>query len=493
MNHTIRRVAIAVMVMVIALVAQLTNVQVFQANSLRQDPRNTRMLLDEYSRKRGQITANGQILAVSNPVSGAIPYQRTYPEADAQAFAPVVGYYSLQFATAGVEQSQDSILNGSDDRLWTERLRGFLAGRTPQGGNVELTLNPDAQRAAYAALQRGTGQGPVVGSVAAIRPSTGEVLALASTPSYDPNALLSPDGDVRTATMNGLEDNPGQPLLNHATQVALPPGSTMKVLTTVAAIESGMTPTSQVSGANSTLLPGTRTYLENYAGQTCGGGSVTLTEAFALSCNVPFVEAAEQIGQERFEDVAKRFGFDGEERDVGIPTVDSTVGEIDDAAQLAMSTIGQSNVRATTLDMAVVAATIANGGVRMEPQLIRRLQAPNLATVEEMRPKEAGQAVSPEIAGQVTEMMRAAEEHASAATGGLPGIDVASKTGTAEHGAKEEMLPPYTWYIAFAPGNDVAVAVCIESGPGITRNSVGATVAGPIGRDVIASVVGGGR
>lgn len=495
MNRTIRRVSIAAMVMVVALLLQLTNVQFFQANSLRQDPRNTRMLLDEYSRQRGQITADGQVLAISNPVEGAIPFQRSYPEPDAAAFTPVVGYYSLQYATAGIEQSQDSILNGSDDRLWTERLRGFLSGRTPQGGNVELTLKPDAQRTAYDALQRGTGQGPLVGSVAAVRPSTGEILALASSPSYDANALLSADESVRSSTMQSLESNPDSPLLNHATQVSLPPGSTMKVLTTVAALESGMSPTSQVSGANRTLLPGTQTYLENYAGQTCGGGSVSLTTAFALSCNVPFIEASQQIGHDKFMDVAQRFGFDGDAPDIGVPAVASTVGDPGDEAQLAMSTIGQSSVRATTLDSAMVAATIANGGVRMEPQLIKKLQGPNLASVQELRPRKAAEAVSGEIADQLTQMMRESERHSVSATGAgaAAGIEIASKTGTAEHGDDSRSSVPYTWYIAFAPGQDVAVAVCIESGPGISNNTVGATVAAPIGREVIASVVGGAR
>lgn len=489
MNRAIRRVSVAAMVMVVALMLQLTNVQVFQANSLKQDPRNSRMLLDEFSRQRGQITTDGQVLAVSTPADGLVPWQRSYPDPDSVPFAPVVGYYSLQYATAGLEQSQDSFLNGSDDRLWSERLRGFLSGRTPQGGNVDLTLDPAGQHAGYDALQRGVGQGPLTGSVAAVRPSTGEILALASSPSFNPNDLTSGDDASRSATMEQLSSDPGQPLLNHATQVSLPPGSIMKVITAAAALESGMTPDSPVSGANNTLLPGTSTYLENYAGSTCGGGTTTFMNAFALSCNVPFVESAPTIGQEKFADVAARFGFDGNAPDIGMPTTGSGLGTIGDDAQFAMSTIGQSDVRATTLGAAMMAASVSNNGVRMKPQLIRRLQAPNLSTVEEMKPEEAGEAVSPEIASTLTDMMKASEAHSG---GGIPGVEIASKTGTAEHGEGDSNVP-YTWYIAFVPGRDVAVAVCIESGPGITSDTVGATVAGPIGREVLGALLGGGQ
>ncbi|WP_333618844.1 penicillin-binding transpeptidase domain-containing protein [Dietzia sp.] len=489
MNRAIRRVSVAAAIMVILLLLQLTNVQVFQANSLRQDPRNSRMLLDEYSRQRGQITADGQVLAVSVPAEGQIPWQRQYPDPDSVPFSPVVGYYSLQYSTAGLESTQDAFLNGSDDRLWTERLRGFLSGRTPQGGNVDLTLSPAGQRTAYDALQRGTGQGPLVGSVAAVKPSTGEILSLASSPSFNPNDLLS-GSDEASQTMENLTQDPGQPLLNHATQTALPPGSIYKVITTAAALESGMTPDSPVSGAPSTVLPGTVTSLENYGGSTCGGGgTTTLSTAFALSCNVPFVESAPQIGQDKFEDVAKRFGYDGQAPDIGVPTSPSGVGDVGDDAQLAMSAIGQSDVRSTTLQAAMMAATVSNNGKRMHPQLIRRLQAPNLSTVSEFKPKEAGEAVSPDIAAQLTTLMEGSEQHSG---GGLPGVQIASKTGTAEHGEGDSSVP-YTWYIAFAPGRDVAVAVCIESGPGITSDTVGATVAAPIGREVIGSILGGAQ
>ena len=491
MNTAIRRVAIAAMVMVVALLAQLTWVQVFRADELRADPRNSRMLLDEYSRQRGQITAGGRVVALSQPTDGRYKYARAYPN-DPFAFGPTVGYYSLQYATSGVEQSQDSFLNGSDDRLLSQRISGLISGRTPQGGSVELTLDPDAQRTAYDALQRGAGQGPFVGSVAAVRPSTGEVLALASSPSFDPNGLSSQDPDVRRATMQGIENDDDNPLLNHATQQALPPGSTMKVITTAAALTDGMGPDTSVSGADRITLPNTATQLENYDGESCGGGSTTLQHAFELSCNVPFVELSQKVGQGDFAKTAAAFGVDGKApSDLGIPAAPSGVGEMGDDAGLAMSAIGQNNVRMTTLQNAMVAGTVSNGGVRMKPQLVKSLLGPDLSTIKGFTPADAGRAVSDEVAGQLTDLMTAAENHAAGngSGGGIPGVQIASKTGTAEHGEDSRSSVPYTWYIAFVPGKDVAVAVCLESGPGITQGTVGATYAAPIGREVLGSVV----
>lgn len=488
MNTAIRRVAIAAMVMVVALLLQLTWVQVFRADELRADPRNTRMLLDEYSRQRGQITAGGRVLAMSLPSEGRFEFQRTYPT-DPVVFGPTVGYYSLQFATAGVEQTQDAFLNGSDPRLLSQRITGLISGRTPQGGSVELTLDPAGQEVAYEALRRGAGQGPFVGSVAAVRPSTGEVLALASSPSFDPGALSSLDPEVRAQEMARIEQSPDRPLLNHATQQSLPPGSTMKVITTAAALEQGMGPETPVSGDDRTLLPGTSTYLENYAGQTCGGSTVTLRTALERSCNVPFVELSQEIGAEAFTEMAEKFGVDGTAPDdFGIPVAPSGLGQMEDDAQLAMSSIGQSDVRMTTLQNAMVAATVSNGGVRMEPQLIKTLTAPDLSVVQGFTPRDAARALTDEQAGTLTEMMVAAEQGAG---GGLPGVTVASKTGTAEHGVDSSESIPYTWYIAFVPGRDVAVAVAIESGPGVDRSTVGSTYAAPIGREVLGALLGG--
>jgi peptidoglycan glycosyltransferase len=204
---------------------------------------------------------------------------------------------------------------------------------------------------------------------------------------------------------------------------------------------------------------------------------------------VPFVELSQEIGAEAFTEMAEKFGVDGTAPDdFGIPVAPSGLGQMEDDAQLAMSSIGQSDVRMTTLQNAMVAATVSNGGVRMEPQLIKTLTAPDLSVVQGFTPRDAARALTDEQAGTLTEMMVAAEQGAG---GGLPGVTVASKTGTAEHGVDSSESIPYTWYIAFVPGRDVAVAVAIESGPGVDRSTVGSTYAAPIGREVLGALLGG--
>ena len=204
---------------------------------------------------------------------------------------------------------------------------------------------------------------------------------------------------------------------------------------------------------------------------------------------MPFVELSQDIGDEAFAEMSEKFGLDGQTpEDFGIPVAPSGLGAMEDSAQLAMSSIGQSDVRMTTLQNAMVAATVSNGGVRMQPQLVKTLTAPDLSVVKGFTPRDAGRALTDEQAGTLTELMVGAEAHAG---GGLPGVTIASKTGTAEHGVDASESIPYTWYIAFVPGRDVAVAVALESGPGISRGTVGATYAAPIGREVLGALLGG--
>ncbi|HET9117958.1 MAG TPA: penicillin-binding transpeptidase domain-containing protein, partial [Pseudonocardiaceae bacterium] len=188
MNTPLRRVAMAVIAMIVLLLANATYIQVVSAEDYRTDPRNRRVLLDEYSRQRGQIIAGGLPVAGSVETGGQLRFLRTY--LNGPLYAPVTGYYSLRYGSGGIENSMDSVLNGSDGRLFVRRVSDLITGREPSGGSVELTINPVVQRAAYDALiRRG-----YTGAVVAIKPSTGEILAMASTPSYDPNRLSAHDG-----------------------------------------------------------------------------------------------------------------------------------------------------------------------------------------------------------------------------------------------------------------------------------------------------------
>ncbi|MDO5030269.1 MAG: penicillin-binding transpeptidase domain-containing protein [Corynebacterium sp.] len=478
MNKTIRQIFVVVLGLFALLLANLTFIQGFQEDKYANNPLNSRQFLEEKSKPRGQITTDGAILAHSVKNDNDL-YDRSY-DTDPEAYAPVVGYLSDIYGSAGIERSQNDILNGSDPSLLTSRAIDTLTGKKPSGASTELTLIPNAQLTAYRQLaERG-----YVGSAVAVRPSTGEILAMASTPSFNPNDVVAGD----EAAWQNLSTNEDAPLLNHATQRPLPPGSTFKVLTTVAALENGATPETSVTGAPQITLPDTTTTLENYGGSTCGGATTTLRNAFARSCNTAFAELGMQNGADALKDVAKRFGIGDAHEDSGVPVEPSTVGEIPDQSALGQSSIGQRDVSFTPLDNAMIAATIANGGVRMEPQIIKSVRKADLSEIKSFKPIKAEEAVTPEIAQTVTELMRASESHS-----GGNGSRIASKTGTAEHGAVRGEYAPHVWYIAFAPDADVAVAVVVENGGGQGQGATGASVAAPIGRAVIDAVEQAGR
>ncbi len=472
MNKSIRQVMMFTVVLIVLLLANLTWVQAFRTEKYAENPLNSRQFLEEKSRHRGQISAGGEILARSELGPDGY-YSRVY-DANPAAYAPVEGYLSDIYGSSGLERSQNDILNGSDPSLFASRAIDTITGRGRNGANLELTLVPEAQETAYRALaDRG-----YVGSAVAIRPSTGEILAMASTPSYDPNQIARNDSDA----WKQLNSDSNAPLLNHATQRPLPPGSTFKVLTTIAGIEKGATPETPVTGAARITLPGTNTTLENYGGSSCGG-MTTLRAAFAQSCNTAFAELAVKTGADPLRDVAERMGVGEEAKDLGVPQEKSTLGDIPDDAALAQTSIGQRDVSFTPLQNAIIAATIANKGKRMEPHLVKTVQGQDLSPLKTIKPKEVNQAIHPDTAAILTDLMRGSENHS-----GGNGSVIASKTGTAEHGSERGALAPHVWYIAFAPNSDVAVAVVVESGGGQGQGATGASVAAPIGRDVIAAV-----
>lgn len=488
MNTPLRRVAMAVMVMVVALLANATYVQVIKADDLRADPRNSRVLLDEYSRQRGQISASGQVLAASRATDDRYKYLREYP--NPYPYAPVTGFYSMQYGSAGLERTEDPILNGSDNRLFSQRFFDLVSGRDPRGGNVVTTLNPAMQQVAYDQL---TSKG-YTGSVVAIEPSTGRILTMVSTPSYDPNLLASHDGAETTKAWDELNADPSDPLVNRAISQTYPPGSTFKVLTTAAALGNGATPDDQLTAAPQITLPGTSTTLENYNGSTCGPNpTASLRDAFARSCNTAFVELGIKDGADAIKDEASAFGIGPNTPAIPLPVADSTVGDISDDAALGQTSIGQRDVAVTPLENAVIAATVANGGVRMQPNLISQLQAPDLTDLSTPSPVSMGQAISPAVAATLTDLMIGSENF-TGGDGKIPGVQIASKTGTAEHGVNPRETPPHAWYIAFAPAQNptVAVAVIVENGGDRGLAATGGSVAAPIGRAVIAAGIQGG-
>ncbi|KRD07773.1 penicillin-binding protein [Mycobacterium sp. Root265] len=487
MNNSLRRLSVVFMALVVLLLANATLTQVFTADGYRADPRNQRVLLDEYSRQRGQITAGGQLLAYSVSTDGRFRFLRVYP--NPQTYAPVTGFYSLGYSSSGLERAEDPVLNGSDERLFGKRLADFFTGRDPRGGTVDTTVRPDVQEAAWDAMAEGC-DGPCKGAVVALEPSTGKILAMVSSPSYDPNKLASHDGAVQTSTWDQLRDDPNAPLVNRAIAETYPPGSTFKVITTAAALQSGSTPDTQLTSASRIPLPDSTATLENYGGSACGNGpTASLREAFARSCNTAFVELGLDTGADKLKSTAQAFGLDSPPAPIPLQVAASTVGPISDGAALGMSSIGQRDVAVTPLQNAMVAATIANDGVTMTPYLVDTLKGPDLSNIATTAPTEQRRAVSPQVAATLTDLMVGAEQ-VTQQKGAIAGVQIASKTGTAEHGTDPRNTPPHAWYIAFAPAQapKVAVAVLVENG-GDRLSATGGAVAAPIGRATIAAAL----
>ncbi|HEX7322105.1 MAG TPA: D,D-transpeptidase PbpA [Mycobacterium sp.] len=500
MNTSLRRIAMILMALIVLLLANTTRIQVFASDGLRTDPRNQRVLLDEYSRQRGQITAGGQLLAYSVATDDRIPFQRVYP--NPLVYAPVTGFYSLRYSSSGLERAEDPVLNGSAPRLFGQRLADFFTGRGPRGGNVGTTINPRVQQAGWDALQRGC-DGPCRGAVVALEPASGKILALVSSPSYDPNQLSAHSADKQGQAWQRLRDSADTPLTNRAIAETYPPGSTFKVVTAAAALTAGASENDQLTAAPRIELPDSTVTLENYDGAACAGSeqTVSLRVAFARSCNTAFVQLGVSTGAGALRGTALGFGLDSVPDPVPLQVAESTLGPIPDAAALAMTSIGQKDVAVTPLGNALIAAAVANGGVMMQPYLVESLEGPDLADVATTTPRELRRAVSAPVAAKLTELMIDAER-VTQQDGAIPGVAIASKTGTAEHGTDPRNTPPHAWYIAFAPAAapKVAVAVLIEGtavaagAPGTAGSplsATGGTLAAPVGRAVIEAALRG--
>ena len=481
MNAKVHRIAIALLVLLTALAMNLTSLHVLDAREIKEQPGNRRIVLEEYSRPRGPILVAGIPIARSVATQDDLRFQRTY--SDGPLYVPATGYYSFIYGATGVERTENAVLSGDDDRLLVDRLVQLFADSAPRGGAVSLTLNPAAQRAAYNGLAGRTG------SVVALDPRTGRILALASSPSFDPGLLTGRNAADILETMARLEAEPDQPLLNRPLVSTIPPGSTFKIITAAAALETGRIDASTaLPGPRRLDLPLTDKDLRNWNDRSCGAGNrVTLAEAMAISCNTAFAWLGMEVGADALRTQARAFGFD---RGVTVPlrAATSRFPDDPDAPQAALSAIGQFDVRATTLQMAMVMAAIANKGVLMSPYLIDEVLAPDLTVLDRTQPREQAIAVSPATARILTEVLVRVVDAGTGSNARIPGVLVAGKTGTAQTSPER---PPHAWFVAFAPADNpqVAVAVALENGGGETEVS-GNRLAAPIARDVISAVIG---
>jgi peptidoglycan glycosyltransferase len=481
-NKELKRVSTVVLAMFITLFVSGSVIQVVAADNLKADGRNARTLYASYSAERGPILVDGQPIAYSVPSDDEFKFQRVYT--NGPLYAPVTGYLTLNQGNKGLESDLNSYLSGTSNNQFFDQINAIITGQNPKGASVELTIDPVVQQAAWDAL--GDNQGAVI----AIRPKTGEIIAMVSKPSYDPNLLAVHDTEAVIATYETLLNDPLGPLFNRTLEGDLdPPGSTFKLVVASAALESGQfTPESTFPNPPSLTLPETDFAISNADGRTCGPGDVaTIATAIRLSCNIPFAELGAALGSRAIRDQANKFGFN-ESIAVPLESTPSVYPRALDAPQTMLSAFGQSSVRASPLQMAMVSMAIANGGTLMKPTLVESIIAPDLTPLQQFQPEQFGQPISQPTAAAVTQMMVDSVVNGAASNATIDGVDVAGKTGTAENGPDE----PYTlWFTGFAPANDpqVVVAVVVQNGGGLGQNGTSSGISAPIGRKVLEAVL----
>jgi peptidoglycan glycosyltransferase len=495
MDKQIKTLGVALLVLFLIVFVQVNYIQVFAADRISSNPANAkRQLIAEYKVDRGSILASDgrTVLASSRKSPGDLRFQRRYPRPE--LYAHETGFYSFIFGRTELEASFNDYLAGDTAELLPQTLTDLILGRPKQGATIVTTLEPAVQEAAELAAAAETGDV----AIAALEPASGDVLALYSEPSYDPNLLASQDPQVVRDSWETLNQDPDKPLLSKASDELFPPGSTFKLITASAALENGFGPESLWPNPSELDLPLTDATIQNFGGVTCSGGSqITMADALRQSCNVVFGEIGLELGAERLAEQARRYGFTAEPGDDLVPfDIPWTSGvfpapetfEGRDPA-VAISAIGQQDVAANPLQMALVAGAIANGGVEMQPRLVTEARDPSGRVVAEFGPTEFSQPLSPENAAALTQMMVSVVQSGTGTAAQIPGVTVAGKTGTAQQG---ESAAPHAWFVCFAPAEDpvVAVAVIVLDGGSLGSEATGGQVAAPIARQVVEAALG---
>ncbi|MEU2179618.1 peptidoglycan D,D-transpeptidase FtsI family protein [Streptomyces thermolilacinus] len=482
MNKPLRHIAIFCGLLVFALLLRDNWLQFVRADELNTHERNRRVTIERYASVRGDIIVDGK------PITGSVDskdplyrYKRTY--VDGPMWAPVTGFASQAYGANQLEKLNDSILTGNDDRLFFDRTLSMFTGEQKKGGNVVTTLNGAAQKAAFEGL------GKKKGAVAAIDPQTGKILALASTPSYDPGSFAGYSGKDEKSWV-ALEKDKDKPKLNRALREIYPPGSTFKVVTAAAAIENGIL--KDINAPTDTpepyKLPLSTVPMKNHAS---GCENASLNYAMEVSCNSVFAKLGDEVGRDKMVEMAERFGFNNPEIDTPVRAAASVYDKKMDRGGNALSSIGQFNTATTPLQMAMVTAAIANDGKLMKPYMVDHLVAPNLDVIEKHEPEEMSRPMSAETAQLVQKMMENVVEKGTGGNAKIRDVTVGGKTGTAQHGEKNKARP-YAWFISYAKtdsGSPVAVAVVVEDSEATRDDISGGGLAAPIARDVMKAVL----
>ena len=494
MNRQVNRLAVLAIVLLVVLVGATTYWQTWAVAGLQDKQDNAIQRVVQFTVKRGLIEAGNTILAtnVKRKLRGETLYFRKYPQHGLAA--QTVGYSTASRSQAGLERSLNGYLTGSTTNL-SDAFRHILdrlGNATVQGDNVELTLRPRVQRLAQQLL------GNRCGAVVAMNPHTGAVYALASAPTYDPNLIDQPNGYAKVLKIRGACSG-ASALYNRTTQGLYTPGSTFKVVTAAAALDTGaFTPTSTFYDPGYCTEYGKQ--ISNAGNPDQGGrevfGHLDFSSALEHSVNSVFCNIGKQIGAGTILAYAKRFGFyrtppletPADERYAsGLYNGSHLFDPKDPASQVDPGRLafGQERLLVTPLQMAMVASTIANGGVVPRPYVVQKITSADGSTIQTTHPSSLGRAIKPQTAAELNQMMQLVVQGGTGTAAQIPGIKVAGKTGTAETNVPNV----YTaWFIAFAPADNpqVAVAVVLEK----QLNGFGGAVSAPIAKQVIQALLG---
>ncbi|MFI5531523.1 penicillin-binding transpeptidase domain-containing protein [Kitasatospora sp. NPDC051853] len=486
MATPLRRASLFCLLLVLALMGRATWLAVAKADEYTNNPANARLAIDRYSQPLGNILVGGQPVTGSTATEGSLAYKRSY--ADGPLYAPVTGYTSQAYGSNQLENLYADLLDGSDPRLAgpVDRVTDQLTRTRPAGGDVVTTIDPAVQKAAWDAL------GGKQGAAVAIDPATGHILALVSTPSYDPSGITGRDRAAGQEWQR-LGADQGRAMVNGALRTTLAPGSTFKLVVAAAALENGLykdvdTPT---DSPNPYTLPNTRTVLTNEnASAPCL--NATLRTALEYSCNNVFAKAAADLGEAKLTDQAQKLGFNLTKQDVPVRAATSVYPSGMEPSQVALTGIGQFSVTATPLQMAMVSAAIANDGVLMKPFEVDRLTDHSGRTVQQFDPERQSQAMSARTAGQLRSAMVSVVTDGTGKAARIPGLTVGGKTGTAQNGVDNSGIP-YAWFTSYAEdgkGRKIATAAVVLNGSKDRDEITGGGLAGPVAKAMTQARLG---
>ena len=484
MNQRIRRFAVVLIVLYVILFAQLNFIQVGQKSTLEADTRNTRQTVRDFNDPRGDIrTSDGVVMATSvqNEPGSEFDWQRTYPEGD--LYSAITGYFTFGYGATQIEKVQNDVLAG---RTIEQQIKGFrsLFNGENTTGTVETTIDADIQQAAKDAL------GNREGSVVVIEPATGAVKAMWSSPTYNAN-FVADQKTITSDVLTYLNEIPGKPLLANAYQERYMPGSTFKVITTAAALDDGLITKESIWVEESEFLPPQTTDpIQNYGNKVCGGD---LPEVFRRSCNTPFARLAIELGPEKMVAAAKRFGI-GEIIPFDLPRATSSqFGDVEYFTQnlplLGIGGFGQGNTQMVPLHMAMVAASIAHGGVMMKPYVIGATYDHDSGVLQRTVPTVWKTPMTPATSSLLTELMVGVvnEGTAQCCMKLANGIQAAAKTGTAQLNTAGEPERSHAWIIAFAPAAapKYVIVVMLKGTNAEISEGTGGSLAGPVAKKVL--------